>query len=385
MDMLAIKAITFSQCASHIRVESLEQRICLAAVLTGDILMITGSAGNDAITISLDARQTTYTVKLNHSNAAYPRAAVRFIQVDGGDGNDKVTIGSTVKLRTSLVGGLGNDMITGGNGNDVINGGDGDDQLNGGNGKDTIHGDAGNDLIQGGAGDDQLFGNDGFDQAYGDAGNDNVQGGANDDALGGDDEDVLYLRGQSRAADVAGNDSLDGGDGNDWLLSGINTGKHLKDKSGLDTLLGSGGRDVIDARNSQDLTDTTIDDIVPNIDSKGTAQTTHVTFNLRIQIKNHQGNFQDVLIPSAIGIFADHTTRYHTDKGDSAGLVHYDSDQPADIFPLVNFFRTWGISLSNLHIGRFVGAVSMKVNGQASALYGGYVPRQGDKIVFRVG
>ncbi len=101
------------------------------------------------------------------------------ISVTGDDGVDSINA-STMSLKVSLLGGIGNDTLTGGGG---------DDDLNGNADNDSIIGGAGKDTIQGGAGDDNLSGGDGDDTVLG-------QGSSNDTVSGG-----------------IGNDSIDGGEG----------------------------------------------------------------------------------------------------------------------------------------------------------------------------
>ena len=74
--------------------------------------------------------------------------------VDGGGGDDTLTVDSQVDNGVELNGGAGNDTITGG---------DGDDMLDGGEGMDSLVGGAGNDMLDGGAGMDTLTGGDGSD------------------------------------------------------------------------------------------------------------------------------------------------------------------------------------------------------------------------------
>ena len=67
-----------------------------------------GFGGNDAITVSRLAVLTT-------------------LQADGGDGNDTLSVASTVTTPTVLLGGNGNDTLTGGAANDLLTGGAGND------------------------------------------------------------------------------------------------------------------------------------------------------------------------------------------------------------------------------------------------------------------
>jgi hypothetical protein len=70
----------------------------------------------------------------------------------------------------TISGAGGNDVICGGEGNDTLNGGNGNDQLLGGPGDDTLNGGNGNDVLDGGEGNDALAGNGGNDTCDGDGG-----------------------------------------------------------------------------------------------------------------------------------------------------------------------------------------------------------------------
>src|SRR5262249_26826664 len=72
------------------------------------------------------------------------------IYFEGGQGDDKIVLDSSVTLPTTLKGGAGNDTIIGSKGRDLIIGGLGDDSLTGGTGEDTyVFGDDwGNDTIE---------------------------------------------------------------------------------------------------------------------------------------------------------------------------------------------------------------------------------------------
>ncbi len=109
--------------------------------------------------------------------------------ITGTAGNDEITVsGSTHDLIFGLG---GNDKIDGGNGPDCIVGGEGDDELKGGNGDDVILGGPGNDEIEGGNGNDRLYGGDGDDEIEGEKGNDAIDGGpGRDDCEGGQGNDT---------------------------------------------------------------------------------------------------------------------------------------------------------------------------------------------------
>jgi uncharacterized secreted protein with C-terminal beta-propeller domain len=201
---------------------------------------------NDAITVAFNAATNNFDLTINGTLvASRPAKQVRKIVVNGGQGDDTITVDTGgLKIRAILNGGNGNDVLTGGDGNDTLNGGPGNDVLNGANGNDTLNGGAGNDRLYGGAGNDRLNGHagddalnggdgndvlcagDGFDTLNGDAGNDRLYGGRGDDSLNGGSGNDLLVGG-------AGNDVLNGSDGNDRLFG----------DTGNDILIGGAGSD----------------------------------------------------------------------------------------------------------------------------------------------
>ncbi|MAE67893.1 MAG: hypothetical protein CMJ18_26865, partial [Phycisphaeraceae bacterium] len=232
--------------------------------------LVTGSAGggNDVISV-------------------HPAVTVA-VDLDGGDGNDRLTATSaTATLRGGagddlLVGGaladqlfgdagrdtlLGmdgidvieggddGDLIDGGDDDDVLRGGEGDDRVDGGGGGDLVEGGGGDDLIAGGLGADTLDGGEGRDQIEAGRGDDEVHGGADDDALLGDEGiDVLFGDGGDDELDGGlGSDQLFGGDGNDVLrgamgndlVEGGDDDDQLIGGDGSDTLRGNAGHDLI--------------------------------------------------------------------------------------------------------------------------------------------
>ncbi len=206
----------------------------------------------------------------------------------------------------------GDDELDGAGGNDELNGGGGNDTLNGGSGDDTINGGAGSDIIDGGDGIDTIdyststgaisadleTGITNGGDATGDqiANIENIIGSDFNDSLTGDTGNNLIVA-------SLGADSITGGDGNDTvsyyeqilfgfnnitsgvsvdLSTGIATGLHaegdslsgienlvgtiyadlltgdendnvLDGKSGIDTILGNGGNDVIYLDNKAEL------------------------------------------------------------------------------------------------------------------------------------
>lgn len=86
---------------------------------------------------------------------AFPGNALQ--QIDGGDGNDRITTGTG---KDALTGGPGNDELTAGAADDTLDGGTGDDRLDGGEGGDQLTGAAGRDTLLGDGGTSAINRND---------------------------------------------------------------------------------------------------------------------------------------------------------------------------------------------------------------------------------
>lgn len=105
---------------------------------------------------------------------------------------------------STLVGGLGNDILGGGDNNDSIQGGPGHDRMFGHGGADRIDGADGDDMLAGRDGNDLLIGGLGNDRMFGENGDDNLLGSEGNDSLDGG----------------SGNNHLDGGTGLDGCVNG---------------------------------------------------------------------------------------------------------------------------------------------------------------------
>lgn len=177
------------------------------ASVIGGVLTVQGTGAADKITITYAGG--AYTVNRNGTASTLSGKDVSKISLDGSDGDDVITLDSSVLVPAYLYGNNGNDKITGGAGNDTLAGG------------------AGKDSVFGGLGDDRLGGNGGHDQMYGEAGKDRLYGGDGNDLLdGGSSTDRLWGE--------AGNDILYGQSGDDYL--------YAKDAT-LDTVYGGTGND----------------------------------------------------------------------------------------------------------------------------------------------
>jgi Ca2+-binding RTX toxin-like protein len=79
-------------------------------------------------------------------------------EVNGGQGDDLVSVSSAIELPVTMRGGPGNDTLVGGSGPDKLIGGEGNDKIAGRGGGDLLYGGPGNDELLGGAGNDVLRG-----------------------------------------------------------------------------------------------------------------------------------------------------------------------------------------------------------------------------------
>ena len=182
-------------------------------------------------------------------------------ELDGGAGTDTLLGDSGNDV---IRGGLGADLLSGGAGDDSLNGGNEDDTVEGGDGRDTVDGGSGSDVVFGGSGNDILGGGDGDDVLFGDENDDRVNGGAGDDVLAGGTgadtvngdagDDVLLFEGERTFTQITGRDvfavntegdlTVDAGiqlNGNYYFGSNDT----FDGGAGIDTLLGTGGHDVV--------------------------------------------------------------------------------------------------------------------------------------------
>lgn len=79
-------------------------------------------------------------------------------EVNGGEGDDSVSVSGAIELPVTMRGGRGNDTLIGGAGPDKLVGGEGNDKLSGRGGDDMIFGGPGSDELLGGPGNDVLRG-----------------------------------------------------------------------------------------------------------------------------------------------------------------------------------------------------------------------------------
>jgi Ca2+-binding RTX toxin-like protein len=125
---------------------ALEPRVLLSSVLKSGVLSVTGNSSNNTITLSL-VRGKIRVAESGLASKDYTTASITKILVNAKEGNDTVTVSSSITKNCEIQGGKGNDTIRGGGGVDALLGQDGDDNLEGG---------AKNDYIDGGKGSDRV-------------------------------------------------------------------------------------------------------------------------------------------------------------------------------------------------------------------------------------
>ncbi len=170
------------------------------ALLYQGLLDVQGTDARDRISLTRSGADIDFTVnaKVTH----FKQGDITTVKIDGGAGDDDITIGANITAA----------YVFGGGGNDTLRGGDGNDTLTGSAGRDLIFGGAGSDRLNGNGGNDTLSGDSGNDRVYGGNGNDSLYGGSGQDRLFGEVGDD-YLKGDS------GIDRLDGGDGTNHAIT----------------------------------------------------------------------------------------------------------------------------------------------------------------------
>lgn len=216
-------------------------------------LLIDGTAKGDRVTLDFSRATSPNLAEVIFNGldgadrvtlAAVSRTIDPLWMINGGPGNDSVTVSASVKQGLHLSGDDGNDTLFGGSGDDTLDGGVGRDDLRGGAGNDLLRGGADNDTLSGGIGNDTLGGGAGNDRLNGDNGNDAMSGGeGNDTIYGGDGNDTLLGgHGNDLLRGDVGKDIALGGDGNDNVDGGATTG---------DTVSGGAGRNIVSGLQSE--------------------------------------------------------------------------------------------------------------------------------------
>ncbi|QPF85072.1 VCBS repeat-containing protein [Bradyrhizobium genosp. L] len=170
-------AISVIQSGTQVIVNGLAAQTTVDGMEAGsDTVQINGQGGTDTVTFDGSDAGQSYTITANGTFVRVSRVdAVPFnvdvnsenIVIHGNAGDDTITAGNGIGALTHLTidGGDGNDTIIGGDGNDLILGGAGNDTVSGGRGNDTALLGDGNDtyIWNPGDGSDTVEGQAGFD------------------------------------------------------------------------------------------------------------------------------------------------------------------------------------------------------------------------------
>jgi Ca2+-binding RTX toxin-like protein len=230
---------------SNNTLENLETRrhfdanpVAFVDVTTG-LMTVNGTSGADTIRFGRDGKLLR--VIVNGRENDFPINVVKSVDVNCGDGNDKVIVGRR-DIPFTIMGGNGDDSIAGGDGNDSINGGDGNDNLFGRGGDDLMHGGAGSDNIAGGKG------NDTADYSTRTVGvRVTIDDVADDGELG-----LNLVENDNVRSDI---ETVIGGDGSDVIINETEHPVLVEGGAGNDTLIGTSGNDTLQGQSGTDMLD----------------------------------------------------------------------------------------------------------------------------------
>ncbi|HEV3146759.1 MAG TPA: CAP domain-containing protein [Gemmataceae bacterium] len=129
---------------ARLDLEALENRIVpTSASLTNGVLTVIG----DMTDVSIQISQSNSQIAVSGTGQSFASSQVKMIAVEAGDGNDSVTIASSVTAESWIFAGRGNNVIQGGGGKNHIYGGSGNDTIVGGSAQDVIFAGAGHATI----------------------------------------------------------------------------------------------------------------------------------------------------------------------------------------------------------------------------------------------
>lgn len=178
--------------------EGLENRQLMSAGVTfeNNTLTVTGTPRNDNIHLSWTDAGRSVRVSLNGQlSKAFDGRQLWTVNVNAGNGNNRVTVDRDFRANVNVTTGKGNDTITTGLGNDFIQSGAGKDRVDTGSGNDIVWSGSGNDTLNGGAGDDLLVAESGDDVVD----------------TGGNGSNTVYAGAGKNKLVTTGNDQVDDG------------------------------------------------------------------------------------------------------------------------------------------------------------------------------
>jgi Ca2+-binding RTX toxin-like protein len=178
-----VKSTKAARASFKPELQHLEDRRVMSANLVGGNLVINQSNFDDtAVVRHVETPFGPGFIRVEETVAGVTQAPKLFfapfvnrITYNGFAGDD--VFDNLTDVKSTALGGSGDDLLRGGHNDDVLIGAAGNDQLHAREGNDYLYGNTGNDILRGGQGDDHLFGNSGFDDLFGALGDDYLDGG----------------------------------------------------------------------------------------------------------------------------------------------------------------------------------------------------------------
>src|SRR5580700_2330446 len=121
---------------SHLLMSAVPLGISEAPVTGGTELRITGTSGNDQITV----RQTSAGLIIGNTGGWTKTVTdpVKILWINGGAGNNSIILDSSVTTNATVFGGGASDTLVAGSGNNVLYGGTGKNRIQSRTGNDTL-------------------------------------------------------------------------------------------------------------------------------------------------------------------------------------------------------------------------------------------------------
>jgi hypothetical protein len=137
----------------------------VSAGLIGETLVVHGSHRHDNLRIEQAASRIAV-YSLGRRLAEFAAAEIAAIEIDVRGGHDFVSLGESIGVSATILGGEGHDILRGGAADDTLLGGAGHDVLFGLLGDDLLDGGEGNDVLFGGPGEDTMLGRRGRNRLF---------------------------------------------------------------------------------------------------------------------------------------------------------------------------------------------------------------------------
>jgi Ca2+-binding RTX toxin-like protein len=243
----------------------------------GSGLVVTGTSGADTLSVSLKAdgrflvrsadaalgprKGCSAVSPSKRTLVCQPLAPARYLLVELGGGDDRLTLGDRLVLigAVRVGGGTGDDVVRGGEEDDLFQAAAGDDRLFGGAGSDGLLGEADADALVGQTGDDLLAagGPCGGGRLVGNAGDDNASFARTQNPQGvmqaSLEAGTAFIRGSTdckRTTIDASVEDLEGSFGDDVLIGDAGDNSFFG-QPGADEFYGLDGNDILGARDGQ--------------------------------------------------------------------------------------------------------------------------------------